>query len=356
MTTTQAVNLMQNASTFNDKRIVPGRKAQVVTTAACNSAEAKVMVEAYQLPTGIYGPLIDRNGYRPQPDTAVAPTYISGPYQSGSNPLEFFDIGSPNSSPDGSRQIAVTFQATKEPCGQWNAMGTVNFKVVPLTYDQLDFEEKTKLKEFAVSEFLYFGFGTTVDPGFIFEQKTEFFQSGYFGVIQLISGDYQYQLENSNKWHDLKKIPDYVLDTPEDTMDPVNQRVKIGPGIHTIHYRDAPGLDLKDLVRQEPAVSSVQIDVKLKTYFMFNPSSSTDPNADLQTTWYPISPGLEWQCSGVADCRVSYPKDNPTNWRCSTNRASKTRSLTNEFPVWTSRMHEGNARGVGARDLIVQMG
>lgn len=349
MTTSQAVILKQGASVYNNNKIVPGRKAQVKITAACNNAPAKVTVVAYNLPAGVYGPLIDRNGYRPQPDAAVAPTYISGPYQNTGNPLEFFDIGSP----DGSRVIAVTCQATKEPCGQWNGNGTVSFSALPLTYDPFDFFANTTLKRFAISEHLYFGFGTKWEPGFMFEQKTEFFQFGYFGVIQLIRGVYKYQLENSSDWHNIENIAEYVLDTPDDLKDPVNQRIKVAPGIQKVQFRDAPGLDLEDLIKVQPKVSSVQIDVQLKTYFMFNPSDAKDPNADLQTTWYPISVGIEWECGAKIDYTEGLPKKVSKNWKFSANYAELKRSTANDFPVWTGRMHGGNPRDTGARNLNV---
>lgn len=328
------------------QQLTAGRALQTVTTASCNGIPASVTVLNYVL-TG--GPFIDAAGYRPQFAFAAAPNIVSGYYANTDNPLVFFNVGS------GLQQVAVNATAFLEPCGEWDASSQNSFEILPIAGQQFDFYNNTRLGLFVLSEDLYFGFGTQNAPGFWMEQTVPFNEPGYFGVIQLITDVYAYQRPSSPDWINFSDDPVFVLDPVPESTDYIAARITIAPGPQQLSFIDAPGVYLQDIMKKAADVVAVKINATFNTFFVFNPSTSPDPNNDPLTIWYPLG-GVAWDIGAKIqfDPNEGFPRTDTRAWKFQENYAEML-PFTAGFPTWTGTA-EGPRRPAHARNLKVTPG
>ena len=222
--------------------------------------------------------------------------------------------------------------------------------IAPLSVEPFNFNKYAELGKFAISGYLYFGLGTRLWPGFVVQQRVEFLQTGYFGVIQRVRGTYAYITRTSREWIRIIDEQSYVLDVERDATDYINQRQKVRAGIiTTVRFQDAPGIELDGLLKKSPGTVGVEIDAAFETYFVFNPSSTGDPNLDMNTIWYPVGQPIAWKAAARIELAGDDPWE-PAAWRFVSNACNVYPSVMAPFPTWTGRV-QNSVREEGARSL-----
>lgn len=315
--------------------IIPaGALIQFLVQATCSDMPAEATVKAYGFTPP---PFIDSTGYRLIRQETIAPTDISnlpGPQ----NPVTFFNIGVPGST----QTASAAATAFLEPCGTFDASGSAAFSVAPLSATSLDFFDYTVLEKFVVTLELDFGFGNkNGDPGFKIRATNMFLQDGYFGMIQLFKGCQQYQLEGwpVDQWQSIIEETDYVLDVQPDQEDHIGQRVQCQAGrLAVLNFDDAPTIDIGGLILNPPTktVVAVRQTCQFQSYFLFNPSTSDDPNADPNSMWYPVGHVIGWQISGQATWNPQKGKrTNPDAWTPEDLEPAAKQALPVSFPTWS---------------------
>ena len=161
-------------------------------------------------------------------------------------------------------------------------------------------------------------------------------------MIQLHKGSTSYQLAGwpADRWQNLSEQDEYLLDVAQGQEDPISQRAYFGINkVTTIKFEDAPTISIAGLLEEEATktVAAVKQDCQFQSYFMFNPSSQENPNADPNAIWYPVQV-IAWQIKGQAVWNSAQRRDDPDAWTVRELAPPVKQALPLHFPTWNSVM------------------
>lgn len=318
---------------LTDPILPAGRLLKFTAKATCDGEPAQVSVQYYYFTPP---PFINLSGYRPSLNVGPPPNFITD-WPGPQNPVTFFSWGTPGTS----QTVRVVATAFHPQCGTRDASGSAGFTVAPLVKEKLDFWNDVTLGEHLVTEDLEFSFGKVyVDAGFKFRSTKTFAQKGYFGMIELFKGVQQFRLDNwpADQWESVTNEQSYVLDVPRGQTDPISQRVNIEPNVPVaLRFDDSPSISIQGLIKnpRTQTVSGVQQRCSFQCYFLFNASTSAEPNEDFNCMWYPIGQVIEWEIYGQAVWDpASGKRDQAHAWLVREVSRPVKRALPLSFPMW----------------------